>query len=77
MGLAAGSKQTTYRSRKPLRSWAVTAHIPSLFDPEAIRHVRIPGSYPLGDTDRALEAIAGSAGLRVERPSSDEVRLVR
>lgn len=47
------------------------------FDPNAIGQVRITGSYPLRDTDRALEAIAGSAGLRIEHPAPGEVRLVR
>ncbi len=37
------------------------------FDRKALSGVRITGSYPLKDTDRALDAIAGATGLRVSR----------
>ncbi|ATQ44622.1 FecR family protein [Caulobacter mirabilis] len=37
------------------------------FDRKALSGVRVTGSYPLKDTDRALEAIAGSTGLRISR----------
>lgn len=47
------------------------------FDPAALRGVRVTGSYPLHDPERALEAIAAATGLRVSRSGAGDLRLVR
>jgi transmembrane sensor len=43
------------------------------FDPALLRNARVTGSYPLGDPARALEAIAGTARLKVERQADGSV----
>jgi transmembrane sensor len=40
---------------------------PIRFDPALLQGIHVTGSYPLGDPARALEAIAGSTRLRVDR----------
>lgn len=48
---------------------------PVRYDPRAGAKVRLTGSYPLTDTDRAVEAIALSTGLRLTRSTTGEIRL--
>jgi len=38
---------------------------PIRFDATGLRDIRVTGSYPLGDTDRALQAMAAALGVRV------------
>lgn len=44
---------------------------PVAFDRQALSGLRVTGSYPLKDTDRALEAISGATGLRVTRDGGE------
>lgn len=48
---------------------------PVRYDPRVGAQVRLTGSYPLTDTDRAVEAIALSTGLRLTRSAAGESRL--
>lgn len=48
---------------------------PIRYAPGVGARVRLTGSYPLADTDRAAEAIALSAGLRLSRSPQGESRL--
>lgn len=49
--------------------------LPVRYDPRVGAQVRLTGSYPLTDTDRAVEAIALSTGLRLNRSAAGESRL--
>lgn len=49
---------------------------PIRFRERDLRGLRVSGGYPLRDTDRALDGIARSAGLEVERSGKEDV-LVR
>lgn len=46
---------------------------PIRFDPAALSDIRITGSYPLRDSDRALAAIAGTSGLWISRSGEDRI----
>lgn len=48
---------------------------PVRYDARAGARVRLTGSYPLTDTDRALQAVALSTGLRLTRSPEGESRL--
>lgn len=46
---------------------------PIRFDPDALADIRITGSYPLRDSERALNAIAGTSGLWINRSGEDSI----
>lgn len=48
---------------------------PIAFDSRTLRGVRVTGSYPLTDTDRAAEALAAAAGLRLTRAPDGRTRI--
>lgn len=50
---------------------------PARFDSADLDGVRVSGSFPLGDPDRALQAIADATGLRIERSPEGDVRVHR
>jgi len=50
--------------------------VPVRFDAKALADVRVSGSYPLHDTDYAIQGIVRSTGLRSER-SPDGVLIIR
>lgn len=50
---------------------------PARFDTADLDGVRVSGSFPLADADRALLAIADATGLRMERSPDGDVRVLR
>lgn len=50
---------------------------PVHFNTADLDGVRVSGSFPLTDPDRALQAIADATGLRIERSPEGEVRVRR
>lgn len=50
---------------------------PVRFDENALAGIRVSGSFPLNDTDRALDGIAQSTGLHVSRGGDGVLRISR
>lgn len=48
---------------------------PVRFDPAELADVRVSGSFPLTDPDRALDGILRSTGLRLSRSGGDDPRV--
>ncbi len=46
---------------------------PIQFDAASLRVVKVTGSYPIGDIERAIEGVARSANLKVSRSTSGEI----
>lgn len=50
---------------------------PVVFDPSAVVGLRVTGAYPLADTDRAVESLAQTNGLKLTRQADATLRLTR
>lgn len=50
---------------------------PARFDTTELDGVRVSGSFPLGDPDRALQAIADATGLQVKNGPNGDLRISR
>ncbi|MFT3965387.1 MAG: FecR domain-containing protein [Sphingobium sp.] len=50
---------------------------PFRFDAASLRGVRVTGSFPLRDIDRAVEGVARTATLQVRRSANDEIIFTR
>jgi len=47
--------------------------VPARFDAARLANVRVSGSFPLTDTDHALEGVSRATGLRLDRADAEVV----